>query len=405
MRNNKGMRLLLCSDTYPPQVNGVSVVTALMAEGLRDRGWHCATVVPVYPSTLQAPLGAPRIPRFALPSVPMPIYPALRFPWPSRRTVREAFDAWAPDLVYCATEFVIGRLASAEARRRGIPLVSAFHTDFGRYATAYGLPWLRRAVENNIATFHRRAALTLTPSSPARATLQAAGVTRTEVWGRGVEPSRFSPARRSLALREALSLGPAFTFLYVGRLAPEKNVELVLRAFAALAGSLTPGAVRLVVAGDGPSLPALRRKAGPGVTFLGSLERNHDLPTLFASCDAFLFASETETLGLVVLEAMASGLPVIAAPAGGVVDHLRDEVNGLAFAPGDKSAMLAAMCRLVRDRALRERLREGALQTAAPLNWSAELDRLDARFRTLVRSVPTGHAPVAPTGAGAAASV
>ena len=95
----------------------------------------------------------------------------------------------------------------------------------------------------------------------------------------------------------------------------------------------------------------------------------------------------------------------VAAPAGGVVDHLRDEVNGLAFAPGDKSAMLAAMCRLVRDRALRERLREGALQTAAPLNWSAELDRLDARFRTLVRSVPTGHAPVAPTGAGAAASV
>ncbi|MFN5152938.1 MAG: glycosyltransferase family 4 protein [Gemmatimonadota bacterium] len=398
------MRLLLCSDTYPPQVNGVSVVSALMAEGLRDRGWQCATVVPAYPASLRSPLDAPRIPRFDLPSVPMPIYPALRLPWPSRRTVREAFDAWAPDLVYCATEFVIGRLAAAEARRRGVPLVSAFHTDFGRYAAAYGVPWLRRAVEANVAAFQRRAALTLTPSTPAMATLRAAGVTRAEIWGRGVEPTRFTPTRRSLALREALSLGPAFTFLYVGRLAPEKTVALVLRAFAALAGSLAPGAVRLIVAGDGPSLPALRRQAGPGVTFLGSLERDHDLPTLFASCDAFVFASETETLGLVVLEAMASGLPVIAASAGGVADHLRDEVNGLAFASGDKSAMLAAMCRLVRDRALRERLRAGALRTAAPLSWAAELDRLDTRFRTLVRTAPTAHAPAAPMGAVAAAS-
>jgi glycosyltransferase involved in cell wall biosynthesis len=334
----------------------------------------------------------------------MPLYPALRFPWPSRRLVREAFATWAPQLVFCATEFVIGRLAAAEARQRGIPLCTAYHTDFGRYAQAYGMPWMRGAIESNIAAFHRQAALTLTPSHPARASLEGFGVDHVEVWGRGIEPARFTPTRRSLALREALSLGTAFTFLYVGRLAPEKNVAVVLRAFRALAGSLRPGAVRLIIAGDGPSLPALRRQAGPGVTFLGPLERDHDLPTLFASCDAFVFGSTTETLGLVVLEAMASGLPVIAVPEGGVADHLRDEVNGLAFAAGDKSACLAAMCRLVRDRGLRERLRAGALQTVAPLSWSAELDRLDARLRALVSAAPTAHAPAAPMGAGAAAS-
>lgn len=399
------MRILLCSDTYPPQVNGVSVVTAMMAEGLRARGWQCATVVPAYPaSTTSASLVAPRGERFALPSVRMPLYPALRFPWPSRRLVREAFATWAPQLVFCATEFVIGRLAAAEARQRGVPLCTAYHTDFGRYAQAYGMPWMRGAIESNIAAFHRRAGLTLTPSQPARATLEASGVDHVEVWGRGIEPTRFTPTRRSLALREALSLGAAFTFLYVGRLAPEKNVAVVLRAFRALAGSLRPGAVRLIIAGDGPSLPALRRQAGPGVTFLGPLERDHDLPTLFASCDAFVFGSTTETLGLVVLEAMASGLPVIAVPEGGVADHLRDEVNGLAFAAGDKSACLAAMCRLVRDRGLRERLRAGALQTVAPLSWSAELDRLDARFRALVSAAPTAYEPVAPRGAVAAAS-
>lgn len=399
------MRLLLCSDTYPPQVNGVSVVTAMMVEGLRARGWQCATIVPAYPSASpSAGLLAPRGERFALPSVRMPLYPALRFPWPSAGLVREAFAAWAPQLVFCATEFVIGRLAAAEARRRGIPLCTAFHTDFGRYAEAYGMPWMRRAIESNIAAFHRRAALTLTPSQPARATLKASGVEHVEVWGRGIEPARFTPTRRSMALREALSLGSAFTFLYVGRLAPEKNISVVLRAFRALAGSVAPGTVRLIIAGDGPSLPALRRQAGPGVTFLGPLERDHDLPTLFASCDAFVFGSTTETLGLVVLEAMASGLPVIAVPEGGVGDHLRDEVNGLAFPAGDRAACLAAMCRLVRDRGLRERLRAGALQTVAPLSWSAELDRLDVRFRSLVSAAPTAHALAAPTGAAAVAS-
>ena len=139
--------------------------------------------------------------------------------------------------------------------------------------------------------------------------------------------------------------------------------------------------MRLVIAGVGPREAALRAGAPDGVSFLGNLERRTMLPALYASADAFLFSSHTETLGLVILEAMASGLPVIAAPAGGVADHLRDGVNGLAYAPGDTAAMARAIIALVRSPHLRSRLALGARDTAERLSWEHELDRLDASYR------------------------
>ncbi|HKO14589.1 MAG TPA: glycosyltransferase [Gemmatimonadaceae bacterium] len=124
-----------------------------------------------------------------------------------------------------------------------------------------------------------------------------------------------------------------------------------------------------------------RGEAPESVSFLGNLDRQRRLPELYASGDAFLFASVTETLGLVVLEAMASGLPVIAAPAGGVADHLGHEAIGLAYPAGDAELMAHAMVRLVRDRVLRDALARGARRTAEGHSWNAELDRLDVSYR------------------------
>jgi glycosyltransferase involved in cell wall biosynthesis len=205
-----------------------------------------------------------------------------------------------------------------------------------------------------------------------------------EVWGRGVDDGLFHPSRRSPALRQRLSLGDAFTFLHVGRLAPEKGIAVLLAAFAIVEGVLGPDAVKLVVAGAGPSLAALRARAPRNVTFLGNLDRQHELPALYASADAFLFASTTETLGLVVLEAMAAGLPVIATPAGGVADNLRDGENGLAFPPGDAAACAAAMQRLVGDEVLQRTLRDGARRWSERRTWEHELDRLDTSYREVL---------------------
>jgi glycosyltransferase involved in cell wall biosynthesis len=299
---------------------------------------------------------------------------------------------FAPDLVHCETEFIIGRMGQRAAARAGVPIVTSFHTDFGKYTEAYGMGWLRGTVSAFLGRFHRRALRTYTPSGPAREQVLALGARDVEVWGRGVDVDTFHPSRRSHVQRHLLGLGERFTFVHVGRLAAEKGVERIVEAFRIASASLPADSIRLVIAGSGPREASLRASAPRDVMFLGYLDRTRDLPALYASSDAFVFASLTETLGLVVLEAMASGLPVIAAPVGGVADHLRDGVNGLAYPPGDAEAMAAALVRLVLDRALARALGSGARATAEALTWSRELDRLDASYREVLALAAHGAA-------------
>ena len=380
LRYDARMRLLCCSDTYRPQVNGVAIVTALSLEGLAARGWDCALIAPAIPGNGKDP----GIPRTRLPSFPLPIYPEIRVAMPSARTVDRVMREFSPDLVHCATEFIVGRLGMRAATQAGIPVVTSYHTNFARYTRSYGMPFLENAVARSIARFHRRARRTYTPSAPARDYLNSLGAPNVEVWGRGVDLSQFNPSRRRDELRTAMGLEGMFTFLHVGRLAAEKDVGRILDAFRALREGAPELPVRLVVAGRGPAEAELRRRAPDGVIFTGVLDRRGALPALYASCDSFVFASTTETLGLVVLEAMASGLPVIAIPAGGVADHLRDGDNGLAVPEGDTAAMARAMRAVATDARLREDLALGARLTAAERDWQHELDRLDASYRTVL---------------------
>lgn len=390
-------RVLICTDTYPPQVNGVSVVTALSVVGLRERGWEVAVVAPRYP--------APRTSAFAdletndrfgttmaIPSAPMPLYPDIRLAFPSDRPIASLLRNFQPDLVHSPTEFVLGRIAQRLAIAQGIPTVSSYHTDFSRYTEAYGVPWLRPTVSRYLAAFHRRSRRVYTPSHVAKADLAALGVHDVEVWGRGVDTKLFAPRRRSEALRAAYGTRGTFVLLHVGRMAAEKGVDRIITAFQLARESLPPGAIHLVIAGSGPLEDPLRHSVHEGVTFLGNLDRTDVLPRLYASADAFLFASLTETLGLVVLEAMSSGLPVIAVPAGGVADHLRDGVNGLACEPNDAAGMASAIVRLVLDRARTRKLGAGARTAAEALDWSHELDALDRSYREVAFSSRTNDA-------------
>jgi phosphatidylinositol alpha 1,6-mannosyltransferase len=264
-----------------------------------------------------------------------------------------------------------------------VPVVSSYHTDFGRYTEAYGFPWLRKRVSAYLGRFHRRSRRVYTPSTSSREEVERLGASDVEVWGRGVDTELFRPGRRSQATRAALGMGSGFTFLYVGRLAPEKRPDQVLEAFRLASEVLPRGVIHLIVAGTGPREPELRATAPPGVTFLGLLERQSQLPDVYANADAFVFASVTETLGLVVLEAMASGLPVIASPAGGVRDHLVDGENGLACSEGDAAEMARAMIRLTGDWALSQHLARGARRTAEGLSWNREMERLDLSYQEI----------------------
>ena len=392
------MRVLFCTDTYPPQLNGVSVVTSLSVEGLTRRGWECAVVAPRYPEEAaagweEAPGTTGELDLLSVPSIPLPRYPEIRLALPRRSVMDTLIRRFRPDLIHCATEFGVGRMGQLAARRANVPAVSSYHTDFAKYADAYGTSWLRGAVTAYLGRFHRRSRRVFTPSTVSRADLLQLNVPDVEVWGRGVDAELFHPGRRSPEMRAAFGMGSRFTFLYVGRLAPEKRAGQIIDAFRLASERLPRGVIHLIMAGTGPCEAELRAAAPHGVTFLGFLERRSRLPDLYANCDAFAFASVTETLGLVVLEAMASGLPVIAAPAGGVRDHLRDGKNGLAYEPGDAGAMAQAMVKLAENWTLTQRLSRGARRTAEALTWERELDRLDQSYREVCEAAAslTGH--------------
>ncbi|MDX2185028.1 MAG: glycosyltransferase family 1 protein [Gemmatimonadaceae bacterium] len=383
-------RLLVCTDTWAPQVNGVTVVTSLSVAGLIARGWDCAVIAPAYPA------GTPGVPSpvvesggvTSIPSVAFPNYPDIRAAAPALLRVRDRIRRFRPDLIHCATEFIIGRMGMWAGRQADIPVVTSYHTDFARYAAAYGTPWLERPIRWAIRRFHARAVRTFTPGRSAVADLEALGIGHAQLWGRGVDTTLFHPSKRSEAWRQRLGLEGRVGILCVSRLAPEKGIDVILAAFARLREHIGPDRARLIIAGTGPEEAALRAAAPPDVVFLGTLDRERDLPALYASCDLFAFASLTETLGLVVLEAMACGLPVVATPALGVAETLRDARNGLAVPPRDPAAMAQALGHLVTHATVRAQLMHGALVTAQQFSWERELDQLDATYRQCARSAP-----------------
>ncbi|MBL0937390.1 MAG: glycosyltransferase family 1 protein [Gemmatimonadaceae bacterium] len=384
----------MATDSWAPQINGVSVVTARMVHGLTERGWNVHVLAPkpaeASPDALAEAAGSLDV--TWIDSLSLPGYADVRVAWPRWRTLRSVFDRFSPHLVHCATEFIIGRMARIEAGRRTLPYTSSYHTDFARYTASYGIGWLKRPVTQWLTHCHQHAALTLTPSNSARDELLSRGLERVSVWGRGIDTDCFHPKQRTRKKHDLARGTTPFTFLYVGRLAPEKNVPVLLEAFAALQTARPDIPMQLYIVGDGPMAESLRSSSAPNVRWLGACSRERELPALYANADAFVYASTTETLGLVVLEAMASGTPVIAVPAGGVAEHLHHEVNGLAYAAGDAVALALQMERLVDDQALRVRLSCGARRHAEQFGERQELHRLDQMLREHT-AVPPTHSP------------
>ncbi|MCU0634862.1 MAG: glycosyltransferase [Gemmatimonadaceae bacterium] len=309
------------------------------------------------------------------------------------RAIRRALRDDRPDIVWCATEFRLGHLGRRAARAAGVPVVSSYHTDFEQYAKAYGTGAIGRPVREWLAAFHRRTALVLAPSQSAIDGLAAVGVPGAELWGRCVDTTRFHPGLRDEAWRHRHGLVGPTTLLVVSRLAPEKRVDLVLEAFGRARSLLPSHALRLLVVGDGPlerTLHAQARRilgtdgsALDEIRLLGGRDRDRELPRLYANADAYVFASTTETLGLVVLEAMASGLPVAAPAVGGVRDHLRDGVNGLDAGRDIVDGLARAMVRFAMEPGWRAALGAAARATAEAVDEARELDWLDARLRAL----------------------
>lgn len=370
------MRIALFTDTFVPSLNGVARVLGLLVEHAGRRG-HEVGVVSPWIEDRDWPGTAFHI---RLPGIELPFYREFKAcrPYLSRGD-QETLNAFAPDLVHLATEAVVGLVGRSWARDAGVPTVSSYCTNFPDYMAGYRMGLLEEPVWSHLRRFHDSAVLSFCPSEATRAELLERGFhDRFRIWGRGVDSILFHPSKRSEDLRRSLAPDADLVLLYVGRIAPEKRLDLLLDALPMLQAR-TPLRLALVLVGGGPAVETLAARNVEGVHFAG-YQRGEDLAMHYASGDVFLFPSDTETFGQVVTEAMASGLPVVAPARGGVMDTVRPGETGFLFEPGSVADLVENASPLLDDAALRRRLGRRARAEAESRSWPAVFDRLFADY-------------------------
>jgi len=363
------MRVAVITETFLPNVNGVVTTLCRLLEHLRDHGHQALLVAPE--GSVSSYAGAEIIP---LRGVPLPSYPELRIT-PPQPGLTAQLRRFRPDLVHLAGTMALGVAGRHAARQLGVPLVGAYHTDFPAYTAHYGLGFLRTLAYRYLRWVHNSCAVTLCPSLATIADLRDHGFRRLRLWGRGVDTERFHPRHRSAAWRTAVGAQPdERVLLYVGRLAPEKRLDLLADVLPSLPNT------RLVFVGDGPARSALEQRLGSNAHFTGYL-RGADLSTAYASSDLFVFPSDTETFGQVIQEAMASGLPVVAARAGGAIDMVRDGITGTLFTPGSAAELRAQTLRLVRAPEQCAALGAAGRAAAERRSWGRVMDELLGHYQ------------------------
>lgn len=363
------MRVAIVSESFLPAVNGVTNSVLRVLEYLQRHG-HQALVIAPGPG----PEGYAGAEVVRVRSLPLPRYRSFPVGLPSPR-IEAMLRAFAPDVVHLASPFALGALGARAASRVGVLTVAVYQTDVAGFLASYRLGVASPAAWRWLARIHGRAALTLAPSTAAMEDLERHGIGPLALWPRGVDSERFHPRERSQALRQALAPGGELLVGYVGRLAQEKRVGLL----AALAD--VPGC-RVVIVGDGPQRDQLHA-ALPWASFLG-LKTGHELAQIFASLDVFVHTGAKETFCQAAQEALASGVPVVAPAAGGLLDLVRHGGNGLLWPPGDPAGLRAAVAALAADPAARAAYAHAARPTVAGRTWSAVGDQLLGHYALVV---------------------
>lgn len=379
------LRIAVVTETYPPEINGVALTLQRVVEGLRERGHQVQLVRPRQAS--EAPAGASG--DVLMRGMPIPRYPHLQLGLPSRRQLEPLWTIKRPDLVHIATEGPLGWSALRVARKLRIPVTSDFRTNFHAYSSHYGMGWLSKPIMAYLRRFHNQTLCTMVPTRGLADRLSAAGLERLQVVARGVDSSIFDPARRSEALRASWGAGPDTpVLLCVGRLAKEKSLPLLVRAYAQ-ARLLRPD-LKLVLVGDGPMRSELQALA-PEAIFTGTLARPA-LAQHYASADLFGFPSQTETFGNVVLEAMASGLGVVAFDYAAASENIQAGHNGLLAPMDDDEAFVRQIVELAQDGALLQRLRTASRDAALQNDWAGIVAQIESVMKLAIATSMAGDA-------------
>lgn len=331
------MRLALFTDTYVPDTNGVAGTLHRLSNQLNHKGIEHLLLTPQ--SVIEGNHAAPAR---SVTNIPFFLYPECRIALPNRRSIHQELKAFQPDLLHIATPFNMGLLGLRYALKHQLPHVISYHTHFDRYLEYYRLNSIIPLYWKYIQWFHRACDSTLAPSQETLNSLQSKGIQRLKLWSRGIDCNLYSPDKRSSDIHTRYNITAPLILLYVGRIAPEKDIATLTLAMQQLPEHMQ-SRVHWIIVGDGPLLPKMRMQSPPNVTFTGYLH-GEELAVMYASADLFVFPSSTETFGNVVLEAMASGLPVLAANGGGVKDLVAHHRSGVLFEPGQADALIREIC-------------------------------------------------------------
>ncbi|GAC1467795.1 MAG: glycosyltransferase family 1 protein [Chamaesiphon sp.] len=370
------MRIALFTETFLPKVDGIVTRLRHTVEHLQRNGDRVLIFSP--DGGLREYKGA-RI--YGVSGFPLPMYPELKLALP-RPSIGRAIEQFQPDVIHVVNPAILGLAGLFYSKALEIPLVASYHTHLPQYLQHYGLAMLEGVLWELLKSAHNQAELNLCTSTAMMQELISHGIERVDLWQRGVDTEMFGPHLASQEMRSHLSQGNPESplLLYVGRLGAEKEIDRIKPILEAI-----PSA-RLALVGDGPHRQALERHfAGTCTHFVGYLT-GIELASAFASSDAFIFPSRTETLGLVLLEAMAAGCPVVAARSGGIPDIVSDGVNGYLFDPADEGGAIAATQRLLAHQEERETLRQNARGEAERWGWAAATRQLQNYYKAVVYS-------------------
>ena len=356
------IRVALVSGNYNGVRDGANnalnrLVGYLLRQGVKVR---------VYSPTFPEPDFEPTGDLVGLPSVPIPRRSEYRLSLGLPPRVRADLEAFAPNIVHVSAPDISGHRILTWARRRNIPAIASVHTRFETYLVYYGLQSLEPLLRALLRRFYRRFDAIMAPAESTVAVLEAQKMNRhISIWSRGIDREQFNPGRRSMEWRREHGIADdEFVVLFLGRLVMEKGLDVFGDAIDALSARGVKH--RVLVVGDGPARPWFEQRL-PGAIFTGMLVGD-ELATAIASSDVLLNPSVTEAFGNVTLEAMASGLPVVAVDSTGATNLVGEE-NGVLTDPGDAEAMADAIAAYAADPELWRRHGEAGLRNAETRDW------------------------------------
>ncbi|WP_025025920.1 glycosyltransferase family 4 protein [Caldalkalibacillus mannanilyticus] len=372
------MRIAIFTDTYTPEINGVARTLDKFTTYLTRNRITFQVFAPESSSSIPT---LPQIQRFT--SLPFFLYPECRITIPNPIQMKLILDQFKPSLIHVATPFNLGLYGTHYGRKLNIPTVASYHTHFDAYLQYYHLLFLQKWIWRYMRWFHQSCKKVYVPSQSTKEKLVEHHIHHDiEIWGRGVDHTFFTPAKRSNRIREKYNIKEKNILLYVGRIAPEKDIDVLFYAFHSLPESLKENS-HLLIVGDGPLLQELRERPHPQISFAHFVE-GQELAEIYASSDLFLFPSSTETFGNVVLEAMASGLPIIGAQAGGVQHLITHAENGFLCKPKDAQSFVEHTKIVLEYEQLRLVMAAEAREFALSQSWDEIFAKLISSYSQVI---------------------